>query len=119
MGSRVVVVALPREDERLVVDELLRDMHLIARHVRSGREVLDLVEHEACDYLLMDIHQPDMHGWTMLGKLREIVDLDTISGLMLTNEPVVMPLSNITTVVRPIAIARLRSILDGVFRTLD
>lgn len=109
------VLVVRHHDEEQAVTNLLEDMGMVVRHASSGRDAIYLLEDHPFDFLVMDIQLSDMHAWQMLGTLKEIVDLRTLPTLVITNEQTVVPLPNVTLVVRPVSMAKLRSIIDGLF----
>ena len=49
----------------------------------KGGEALEYLEDGHSDLLIMDLKLPDMHGWAMLGKLKEITSLRDLPVIVL------------------------------------
>ncbi len=111
----MVVLAVRHNDERQAVTNLLKDLHMEVHHAESGMEAIHLLEDNSCDCLVMDIQLPDMHAWKMLGTLRESVNLKGLPTVVIMDEQAVVPLDNVTPVVRPVALAKLRHIIFDLF----
>lgn len=111
----VAVLAVRSEEERHAFSDLLTELGMVIHHAHTGREAIILMEDHDCDFLLMDIQLPDMHAWALLGTLRESVDLGTTPIVVISDETVVTSLYNVTTVTRPISMARLRAVIAGLF----
>ena len=111
--GKTVVLAVRHADERQAVTALLEDMNMEVHHAESGKDAIHLLEDQACDFLVMDIQLSDMHAWKMLGTLKESVNLDKLPTIVIMDmeEQAKVPLGNVTTVVRPVAISRLRHII--------
>ncbi len=104
-----IVAALKRDDEREAFGELFVKMELEARFADSAAEAVQLLEDVESDLLIIDIQLPDMHGWQMLGKLREIERLRELPIVVLTDRlNFGMTVAGVHYLQRPISIARLR-----------
>lgn len=114
--GKIVVLAVRQDDERSAIGALLRDMGMELHHAYSGKEAIMLLEDNKCDFLLVDIQLSDMHAWTMLGTLKEIINLASLPTMVLMDEQFVAPLYNVTPVVRPFAMARLRFMIWDIFK---
>lgn len=114
--GKIVVLAVRQEDERTAINALLEDLGMEVHHAHSGKEAIMLLEDNHCDFLVVDIQLADMHAWTMLGTLKEIINLAHLPTLVLMDEQSVAPLFSVTPVVRPFAIARLRFIIWEIFK---
>ncbi|MDQ7025053.1 MAG: response regulator [Anaerolineae bacterium] len=117
--GKIVVLAVRQLDERQAVSQLLEDLQMEVHHAESGWDAIHLLEDQPCDFLVMDIQLSDMHAWKMLGTLKESVNLDTLPTIVIMDidEQAKVPMSNVTTVIRPVAIARLRHIILDMFST--
>lgn len=115
--GKIVVLAVRHPDERQAVAQLLEGLHMEVHHAESGWDAIHLLEDHQCDFLVMDIQLSDMHAWKMLGTLKESVNLDTLPTIVIMDmeEQAKVPMGNVTTVVRPVAIARLRHIIFDMF----
>lgn len=71
-AGKLVVLALSQDYERDAFSALLAEMKMNLRLATSGAQALQLVEDEHPELLLMDMQLPDMHGWRMIQKVREI-----------------------------------------------
>jgi CheY-like chemotaxis protein len=112
--EKVVVVALPVQEEREAVVALLEEMGLRVHLLSSGKQALLTLEDIVCDCIVMDTHLGDMHAWELLGGLREIVDLRRLPVIVITNDTAPIPLANVTPLVRPFAVARLKTLLQKI-----
>ncbi|MGB7338544.1 MAG: response regulator [Phototrophicaceae bacterium] len=113
--GKEVVLVVRHADERDAVTSLLTELHMIVHQAESGREAIYILEDQHCDFLVMDIQLEDMHAWKMLVTLKESVDLSTLPTIVIMNEPTVVPLNNVTPVVRPVSMAKLRNIITKLF----
>ena len=114
-----VILAVRDPDEREVLATLLGQMGMVVSHAATGKDVIRIVEDESCDCLILDIQLPDLHAWTLLGTLKEIVDLYQLPTLVVMDEQSVIPLDHVTAIVRPVAITRLRLIIQNALTDLD
>jgi hypothetical protein len=57
----------------------------------------------------------DMHAWKMISRLKEIVDVTTLPTIVIMDEKTSFPLSNVTSVVRPVSMAKLKHIIYNLF----
>lgn len=78
-AGKHAVVAAGQEDERVAIGTLLRDMGMEVRSASTGRAGLQCLEDQITHLLVMDIQMPDMHGWEMLAKIREIESLNDLA----------------------------------------
>ncbi len=114
--GKIVVLAVRQDDERSAIGALMRDMGMEVHHAHSGKEAIMLLEDNHCDVLVMDIQLSDMHAWTMLGTLKEIINLARLPTLVLMDEQSVAPVYSVMPVVRPFAMARLRFMIWELFK---
>lgn len=70
--GRAAVVACDNPRERTAITELLTGMQMRVSAVSTAEEALRLLEEAPADVLVMDVRLPDMHGWAMLAKFREM-----------------------------------------------
>lgn len=109
VAGKRVLAALKREDEREAFGSLFDKMALEASFAASAAEAVQMLEDAPSDLLIIDIQLPDMHGWQMLSKLREIERLRELPILVLTDQPNFgMTVAGVSYLQRPISIARLR-----------
>ncbi|MEZ4666676.1 MAG: response regulator [Anaerolineae bacterium] len=71
MGKEILVLVTNDED-RILIGKLCVEMNANVQVAFSGAEALQLLEDSGIDLLIMDLQLPDMHGWEMLGKMREV-----------------------------------------------
>ncbi|MGJ3237778.1 MAG: response regulator [Anaerolineae bacterium] len=115
--GKEVVLVVRHDDERHAVTHLLNELHMTVHQAESGRDAIYILEDHACDFLVMDIQLDDMHAWKMLYRLKESVDLSTLPTIVIMDEPTVVPLQNVTPVVRPVSMAMLKNIIVQLFST--
>ena len=115
--GKTAVLAVRDAKERQAVTELLQDMKMEVHHAESGWDAIHILEDNTCDFLVMDIKLSDMHAWKMLGTLKESVNLEKLPTIVIMDgdEQGKVPLGNVTTVVRPVALSRLRKLIDDMF----
>lgn len=113
--GKEVVLAVRHADERHAVSDLLEDLHMIVHHAESGQDAIYLLEDHACDFLVMDVQLSDMHAWKMLSRLKESVDVTALPTVVIMDEQTVVPLANVTPVVRPVSMAKLKHIIYDLF----
>lgn len=114
--DKIVVVAVRHEDERQAVTRLLTQMGLSVHNASSGKETIFFLEDHGCAMLVLDLQLSDMHAWRLLNTLKESVDLRSLPTIVIMDESTVIPLSNVTPVVRPVSMSRLRQVI-GVLLT--
>ncbi|MCC6804035.1 MAG: response regulator [Anaerolineae bacterium] len=84
--GKYAVVACRDNAERHAIMQLLGSMEMAVHGVATGQEALRLVEEEPVDVLVMDTRFDDMHGWAMLGRVREIDHADRTRVIALAEE---------------------------------
>lgn len=108
-AGRQVVLALPHAEERSAVMNLFKEMKLDVKESSTGYEALELVEDYHPDLLVMDLMLPDMHGYQMISKLKEIETLREMPIMLITNEVnLSMTVARVEYLTRPVSIARMR-----------
>lgn len=70
--GKLAVIACRDDRERRSIMNLLSTLEMAVSSVKTGQETLNLLEEEPIDVLVMDVRLDDMHGWEVIGKLREI-----------------------------------------------
>ncbi|MEP7291554.1 MAG: response regulator [Chloroflexota bacterium] len=70
--GKLAVIACRDDRQRRSIMNLLSTMEMAVSSVKTAQETLNLLEEEPIDVLIMDERLDDMHGWAMIGKLREI-----------------------------------------------
>jgi CheY-like chemotaxis protein len=84
-GKQAVIVCRTTE-AAADLEALLREMKMTMRTTTSGREALSLLEELHPDLLVMELQLPDMHGWQMLAKLREINTLGDLVTVVIAEQ---------------------------------
>lgn len=110
-----VALVVRHEDERQAVADLLEELGMTVHHAQSGQSAIFLLEDHTTDFLVMDAKLEDMHAWQMIGILKESVDVFSLPTVIIADEPMGMPLTNVTVVVRPVSVAKLRQVIFGIF----
>lgn len=114
-GKRVVVASRDlREYEP--VERLLSDMKMTTRLATTAPDTLALVEDFAPNLLLMDLQLPEMHGWQLLAKLRELGTMRHLlhivvaeSGALSDDRSFGLGIAKVDAyLVKPLSMARLR-----------
>jgi CheY-like chemotaxis protein len=115
-----VMIAMGEGDEYEMFTQLLREMILPLKieHVTSGHRALLSMEENNPDLLIMDIQLSDIHGWELIGKIREISNLRNLPVIVISDQVFVVPaIGPVVCLSRPISGARLRQsvieILNG------
>lgn len=112
--GKYAIVACKDADERQAIMRLLDSMEMAVIGVQTGQEVLQLIEDEPVDLLVMDVRFDDMHGWAVLGRIRELDNADRTRVVVLAdegdNEQVfALTVAKVDVYLRkPIGLARLR-----------
>lgn len=106
-----VILAVRADDERRIISQLLADFPVRVFHAQAGREVVWNVEDHGCDCLISDAHLSDMHVWSVLRAVNEVSPDLHFSVIILSDEDLLLPTQAITTLVRPLAVVRLKSAL--------
>lgn len=106
--DKIVIMSMPQQDEQGAIQELLEEMHLVVHQADSGRDTIYLLEDYHPDLLILDQNLADMHAFKLLLELKERVRFTKIPILVIADEHKVMPLDNITTLVRPVGLRQLK-----------
>jgi CheY-like chemotaxis protein len=114
-GRRAVVVARS-EDERAAICDLLANMQIEVFGAASGTDALHLLEDCDPHLLIMDFQLPDMHGWELLAKIKEIDSLSTLPIVVIadhssTSDEQAFALTVVKVdvyLIRPVSMAQLR-----------
>ncbi len=114
-GRRVVVIA-GSDDERTAACELLLAMQAEVYWANNGADGLLVLEDCAPHLLIMDFQLPDMHGWELLAKIKEIDSLSALPIIVIadhsaTSDEQAFALSVVKVDVyltRPVSMAQLR-----------
>jgi len=74
-AGKTLLLLLTSLDERKLIYNLCVELQVNIQIAATAAEALRRLEDEPVDLLIMDLQLPDMHGWEMLGKLREVEKL--------------------------------------------
>lgn len=110
-----VVLAVRHADERQAITHLLEESQMHVYQAESGQDVILFLEDHPYDFLISDIFLPDMHAWKMMSTLKECIDLTQLPTIIIMDEQTVVPLMNVTPVVRPVSMAKLKHIIRQLF----
>lgn len=110
-----MLALVTHDDERLIIAELAHELKLDVQFALSGSEALQLLEDGQPDVFLMDLELPDIHGWALISKLKEIDSLRDLPIIVLTEHTMPHQQSLAFTVAKvdlyltkPVSKARLR-----------
>ncbi len=112
--GKVAVVACKDDAERQAILDLLKAMKMEASGVRTAQAALNLLEEAPADVFVMDLQFDDMHGWAMLGKIREMEHAQATRIIALAEPDVgdqvfALTVAKVDVYLRkPVSIARLR-----------
>ncbi|MBI1280232.1 MAG: response regulator [Anaerolineaceae bacterium] len=102
-------------EERKLIYNLCVELKATVQVAASAAEALNRLEDEQYDLLIMDMQLADMHGWEMLGKLREVEKLRHLPIILIADHAVPEDASLTRAVAtvdvyleRPLSKARLR-----------
>jgi CheY-like chemotaxis protein len=114
--GKMVVLAGSNPDERTAIRDLFAKMKLDVREAATANDTLYLLEDCNPDMLVMDLLMPDMHGWAMLGKVKEIDTLRQLTTVVLADhtasqneQTFALTVAKVNVyLVKPVSMARLR-----------
>ena len=69
-----ILVAEDHEGTRFLITRLLKKMGYKPECAANGREVMQYIEKQDFDLILMDVHMPEVDGFTVTKQIREIED---------------------------------------------
>jgi len=115
-ANKRAVLVCSFDDQRQAIDDLLGEMKMKVYATATGAEGLRRVEDIRPDVLVMDLQLPDMHGWQLLGKVREMVGLPEMLTLLLAehgategDQSFALGVARVDVfLVKPVSMARLR-----------
>lgn len=115
-AQKTVLLVVNQADDRAMFTDLMHKLGLAVVDVASGAEAIRVVEDCAVDLLVMDIHTPDMHGWQLLAKVREIDRLRQLPVVVIADPNATTPIASkpIVYILRPVSIAHLRKSIVSV-----
>jgi CheY-like chemotaxis protein len=114
--GKMVVLAGGNDDERTAIRDLFQRMKLVVREAATANDTLFLLEDCNPDMLVMDLLMPDMHGWAMLGKVKEIDTLRQLTTVVIADhtaasneQTFALTVAKVNVyLVKPVSMARLR-----------
>jgi len=113
-GKQIVLLVM-HDEERAVIHKLCLELKMDVRVAASGAEAMQLLEDGHPDIFLMDLELPDMHGWALISKLKEISSLRDLPIIVITEHSAAEQQSLAFTVAKvdlfltkPVSKARLR-----------
>ncbi len=107
--GRLVVLALPQDDERDAFAGVAKEMTLDIKVATSANQARELLEDYEASLFIMDIQFYDLHGFSFIGNLREIEDLRELPILVVTDKPdFTATVAKVEYLVRPLNRARIR-----------
>jgi CheY-like chemotaxis protein len=113
--GKQIVLLVTNEDEREAIRELCAEMQMDIHLASSGRDALELLEDGHPDIFLLDLELPDIHGWALISKLKEIGTLRDLPIIVLAEhstsdqQSLSFTVANIDLyLVKPVSKARLR-----------
>lgn len=114
--EKIVVMSMPQDDEQSAIYDLLQDMNLTVHRASSGRDTIYLMEDYSPDLLILDQNLTDMHAFKLLMMLKERVHITKLPILVIADHHNVMPLENISTLVRPVGIRQLEQTIASLLK---
>ncbi len=83
--GKTLLLLVTSLDERKLIYNLCVELKVTIQVAASAAEALTRLEDEELDLLIMDLQLPDMHGWEMLGKLREVEKLRNLPIILIAD----------------------------------
>ena len=113
--GKQIVLLVTDEQERAAIRELCQEMQMDVHIAEAGWEALQLLEDGHPDIFLMDLELPDIHGWALISKLKEIGPLRDLPIIVIAEQStsdrqsLAFTVANIDLyLVKPVSKARLR-----------
>jgi CheY-like chemotaxis protein len=113
-GKQIVLLVID-DAERVLIHELCVELKMDVRLAGSGAEAMELLEDGHPDIFLMDLVLPDMHGWALISKLKEIGSLRGLPIIVITEhsaseqQSLAFTVANVDLfLAKPVSKARLR-----------
>ncbi|NDJ62556.1 MAG: response regulator [Chloroflexi bacterium] len=82
-AGKCAVVACGNAQEMAQIAQVLHAIKMDIQPAATAKQAMYLLEDRPPNLLIMDMQMPDMHGWEMLGKVRELHDLDQLRIIVL------------------------------------
>jgi CheY-like chemotaxis protein len=109
LAGKLIVMVVNQDDEREAFTMMLEALQATVKDAASGAAALALLEDYTVDLLIMDVQPPDMHGWQLIAKVKEIDSLRQLPVIVISDQPSVMPMTKpVVSLIRPVSIARLK-----------
>ncbi len=70
LTGKVAILAEDNEINALVMDKLLSKWGITLKRARNGYEAISIAQNEKVDFILMDIHMPEMNGFDATHAIR-------------------------------------------------
>jgi CheY-like chemotaxis protein len=105
------VIAVSEPAERAALAALLMDEGIHVHHATTGREVIHVIEDHMPRLLLVDVRLPDVHAWRLLASIAELRPNPYPAVIVLSDEPIAVPLQHVRLVVRPVSTTTLKQII--------
>ncbi len=113
--GKQIVLLVTDDGERAALQDVCLEMKMDVQLAESGSEALELLEDGHPAVFLMDLELPDMHGWALISKLREINTLRNLPIIVIAEHSATEQQSLAFTVAKvdlylakPVSKARLR-----------
>lgn len=113
--GKTLLLLVTSLEERKLIYNLCVELKVTVQVAASAAEALTRLEDEPVDMLIMDMQLPDMHGWELLGKLREVEKLRSLPIILIADHAMpedaslTMAVETVDVYLeRPISKARLR-----------
>lgn len=100
--------------ERQAIIQLLTQLEMQVTEVASVQAAVLWLEENRCDLLLLDALS-DVHPWTVLGEINEVVDISRLPTVVFMLRPTVVPMSNVHTLVMPVVEDHVKHLLHEIF----
>lgn len=114
-AGKQVVLLVSRDDERHAIEHLCLELHMRVEIAGSGVDLVALLEEDIPNLLIMELRLPDMHGWELLSKLRELPGARHLPIMVIADhqmagqQALALGVAKVDVyLVRPLSLARLR-----------
>lgn len=84
-SGKSVLIVTSNDEERRAMQYLLGDMEMDVIAAGTAAQGLQLLEDHNPDLLVMDMKLPDMHGWELLAKIKEIGTYEELPKIMVAD----------------------------------
>lgn len=114
-SGKQAILLVSRDDERQAIEQLCLELHMRVEIAGSGVDLVALLEESMPDLLVMELRLPDMHGWELLSKLRELPGARHLPIIIIADhqmagqQSLALGVAKVDVyLVRPLSLARLR-----------